>query len=69
MAYHNPLSVYSNNCNELEDKYGANFYLCTDRILSEWNNSINEIDGSNVNVLPELIDIRDGRMVCVTLSR
>ncbi len=24
---------------------------------------------SNVNVLKEMIDIRDGRMVCVTLSR
>ncbi len=29
MAQHNPFSVYSNNFNELADKYGANFYLCT----------------------------------------
>ncbi len=35
MAQHNPFSVYSNNCNELGDKYGANFYLCTNKILNE----------------------------------
>ncbi len=67
MTQHNPFSVYSNNCNELTDKFGANFYLCTNRILNEWNNSINEMDVSNVNVLKEMIDII--RMVCVTLSR
>ncbi len=69
MAQLNSFSVYSNNCNELADKYGANFYLCTHRILNEWNNNINEMDVSNVNVLQEMIDIRHGRMVCVTLSR
>ncbi len=51
MAYYNPFSVYSNNCNKLADKYGANFDLCADRILNEWNNSINEIDLSKVTVL------------------
>ncbi len=35
MAYHNPFSVYSNNCNELANKYSAHFYLCTNRILNE----------------------------------
>ncbi len=35
-----PFSVYTNNCNEFADKYGANFDLYTDRILNEWNNSI-----------------------------
>ncbi len=69
MTPHNPFTVYSNNCNELADKYGATFDLCTDRISSEWNNSINEMDVNNVNVLKEMIDIRDGHMVCVTLSR
>ncbi len=69
MAQHIPFSVYSNNCNELADKYSANFYLCTDRILNEWNNGINEIYVSNVNVLKEMIDIRDTWMVCETLSR
>ncbi len=69
MTQHNLLSVYSNNCNELADKYGAKFYLCTNRIVNELNNNINEIDVSNVNVLKEMIDIRDGRMVCVTLTR
>ncbi len=69
MAQHTPFSVYSNNCNDLADKYGANFDVCTYRILIEWNNSINEIDVSNVNVLKDMIDIRDGGMVCVTLSR
>ncbi len=60
MAHHNLFSIYSNNCNELTDKYGANFYLCTNRIVNEWNNSTNEMDESNVNVLKEIIDIRDG---------
>ncbi len=69
MAQHNPFSGYSDNCNELADKYGANFYLCTNGIVNEWNNSTNEIDVSNVDVLKDMIDIRDGRMVCVTLSR
>ncbi len=69
MAQHNPFTVYSNNCNELSDKYGTNFYLCTNRILNKWNNSINEMDVNNVNVLKEMIDIRDGRPVCVTLLR
>ncbi len=64
MAHQNPLSVYSNNCIELADKHGANLYLCTDRILNEWNNSINEMDVSKVNVLTEMIDIRHERMVC-----
>ncbi len=69
MAQHNPFSVYSNNCNELAGKYGVNVFLCTNMIVNECNNSINEIDVSNMNVLKEMIDIRDGRMVCVTLSR
>ncbi len=68
MAQHNPFSVYSNNCNELGDKYGAKFYLSTNRMLNEWNNSINEMDVNNVNILQEMIDIRDGRPVCVILS-
>ncbi len=34
MTQHNPFSVYSNNCNELANKYGANVYLCTNRILN-----------------------------------
>ncbi len=38
MAQRNPFSVYSNNCNELDDKHGANFYMCTNRIVNEWNN-------------------------------
>ncbi len=65
MAQHNPFSVYSNNCNELANKCSANFYLFTNRIANESNNSINEINVSNVNILKEMIDIRDGRMVCV----
>ncbi len=69
MALHNPFSVYSNNCNELADKFDANFYLCTDRISNKWNNSTNEIDVSNVNVLKEMIDIRDGQLVCVIVKR
>ncbi len=69
MAQHNPFSIYSNNCNELAHKFGANFYLCTNGIVNEWNNSINEINVSNMNVLKEMIDIRDGRPVCVTWSR
>ncbi len=68
-AHHNPFSVYSNNCNELGNKYCTNFDLFTDRILYLWNNCINLIDVSNVNVLKEIIDIRDGGMICVTLSR
>ncbi len=63
----NPFSVYSNNCNELADKYGANFDLCSNRILNEWNDNMNEMDVNNVNVLKEMIDVRDGRMICVTL--
>ncbi len=43
--------------------------LCTNMILNEWNNSINEMEVSNVNVLKEMTDIRDGRSECVTLSR
>ncbi len=43
MGQHNPFSVYSNNCNELDDKYGVNFNLCTNKILNEWNTSINEM--------------------------
>ncbi len=43
--------------------------MCADRILNEWNNSINEMDVSNGNDLQEMIDIRDGRMVYLTLSR
>ncbi len=58
IAHHNSFLVYSNNCNELAGKYSANFYLCTDRILNEWNNSINR--WSNVNVLKTFIDIRYG---------
>ncbi len=73
MAQHNPFSVYSNNCIELADKladkYGGNFYLCINRIVNERNNSINMMYVSNVNILKEMIDIRDGRMVCVTLLR
>ncbi len=68
MAQHYPFSVYSNNCYELAEKYGANIYLCTNRIVNEWNNIVNEIDVRNVNVLKEMIDIRDGRIVCVILS-
>ncbi len=34
MMQHYPFSVYSNNCNELANKYGANFDLCTNRIVS-----------------------------------
>ncbi len=37
--------------------------------VNEWNNIINEMEVSNMNVLNEMIDIRDGKMVCVTLSR
>ncbi len=47
MDQHNSFSVYSNNCNELAEKYGANFDSCTNRILNV----------SNVNVLQEMIDI------------
>ncbi len=72
MAQHNPFSVYWYNCNELADKYGANCDLCTKRNVNEWNNSINEMEMSNVNVLKEMIgihDIRDWRMICLILSR
>ena len=31
--------------------------------------SVNEIEKSNVNVIKEMIDIRDGRSVCENLTR
>ncbi len=54
--------------NKLANKYGTNFDLCTNRIVNKWNNNINLMEMGDVNVLKEIIDIRDGRMVCVTLS-
>ena len=51
-----PFSVYCDNLNE----YGANFNLCKHGIVNTWRISMNEIDKSSVNVLKEMIDIRDG---------
>ena len=69
IARQNPFSVYGNNCNEIINKYGSNFSLCKHRIVNEWNMSVNEIEKSNVNVIKEMIDIRDGRSVCENLTR
>ena len=69
LARQNPFSVYGNNCNEIINKYGSNFSLCKHRIVNEWNMSVNEIEKSNVNVIKEMIDIRDGRSVCENLTR
>ncbi len=69
MTPHNPFSVYSYDCNELADRYDANFDLYTHRIVNELNNSINEMEVSHVNVLKDMIDITEGRMLCLTLSR
>ena len=35
--------------------------------VNEWNMSVHE--KSNVNVIKEMIDIRDGRSVCENLTR
>ncbi len=35
----------------IADKYDANFDMCTNRIVNEWNNNINEMKVSDVNVL------------------
>ena len=67
IARQNPFSVYGNNCNEIINKYGANFSLCKHGIVNEWNMSVNE--KSNVNVIKEMINIRDGRSVCENLTR
>ena len=67
IAWQNPFSVYGNNCNEIINKYGANFSLCKHGIVNEWNMSVNE--KSNVNVINEMIDNRDGRSVCENLTR
>ena len=44
-------------------------YIHLHGIVNEWNMSVNEIEKSNVNVIKEMIDIRDGRSVCENLTR
>ena len=38
-------------------------------IHKQLRKSVNEIEKSNVNVIKEMIDIRDGRSVCENLTR
>ena len=61
--------MYCDNLNEIMDKYGAKYNLCVYGIANTWNISINEMDKSKVNVLKEMIDIRDGRSMCENLTR
>jgi hypothetical protein len=69
IAQHNPFSVYCDNYTAIVGKYGANFNETRSIIEKEWKDSICDNTMSNVNVLSEMIDVRDGRKECSNLSR
>ena len=56
MAYLNPTSVYCSNANEAE------------QILANYNNEDNELQ-CTVDILRDLLDIRDGMKECDLLSK
>ena len=68
IACNNPLSVFGANCSELRCKYDTNFNVCHRMIEYEWFNSVDEETISNVLVLKEMIQVRNGINECESLN-
>ncbi len=61
VALRNPLSTYCNNLLEITDQcVQFNINECHCLILKSWYYSITDEMSSNINVLKDMIDIRDG---------
>ncbi len=59
--------VYCNNYVEISGMYGDNLNVCYKMIMNNWCNSISGELRSNVSVLHDKIDIRDGVKECDSL--
>ncbi len=69
VALRNPFSTYCNNFLEMTDQcvqFNINEYHSL--ILKSWYYSITDEMSSNINVLKDMIDIRDGMKGCASLG-
>ncbi len=66
VARSNPFSVYCNNYVEISGMYD-DLNVCYNMIMNNWCNCISEELRSNVSVLRDMIDIRDGVKECDSL--
>ncbi len=67
VARSNPLSVYYNNYVEISCMYDDDLNVCYNMIMNNWCNCIRVELRSNVSVLCDMIDIRDGVTECDSL--
>ncbi len=69
VALRNPFSTYCNNFPEITDQcVQFNINECHSLILKSWYYSITDQMSSNINVLKDMIDIRDGMKECAFLD-
>jgi len=70
VARNNPFSVYGSNCVDISSMYNGNIAECYTHniICKKWFETISVELRSNVNVLREMIEIRDGVKACESLS-
>ncbi len=69
VALRNPFSTYCNNFLEIIDQcVQFNIKECHSLILKSWHYSITNEMSSNINVLKDMIDIRDGMKECAYLD-
>ncbi len=67
VARSNPFSVYSNNYVEISGMYDDDLNVCYNMVMNNWYNSISGELRSNVSVLRDMIDIREGVKECDSL--
>ena len=69
VAKNNPFSVYGNNYVDISSMYNGDLvkFNILNTIYNKWVETISEELKSNVNVLQEMIEIRDGVKACVSL--
>ncbi len=67
VAWSNPFSVYCNNYVEISGMYDDDLNVCYKMIMNNWCNSISGELRSNVSILLDMIDIRDGVKECDSL--
>ncbi len=70
VAKNNPLSVYGSNYVEISSKYNGEFDECyiSNTIYQKWFETISEELQSNVTVLQDMIEVRDGGKACESLA-
>ncbi len=69
VAKNNPFSVYGYNYGEISSKCNGDLDECniSNTIYKKWFETISEELQSNITVLKDMIEVRDGRKACESL--